>query len=287
MQFMMIESTEFMGCFCPFNLEELELKLCKIMDYHENVDDSRLDDDRKKVTQSIPSLQQPLQPNQQGSSNNSDLNSRLRNIDDLTDKGFSSPDYSSIPTVRTTASSCPAGTGIPTLTPRKVGGSNFNNSDLTHNRGKAKIVDSFAGILDQLKQTKGCKIKNSQSDQTNTQPSTSSHISPRNTGRPQAHCSACGNMDHLRKDYQQDTFCIRCKSWSHTTKMCCAPTKQEKDNNICIYCGSKSNTSGKCTSRPNDNRQEPRSTPGDLQNHRFRNTGNPNHFFDQNRGGPQ
>ena len=41
-----LESTEFVGHFCPFNLEELELKLCKIMDYHENVDDSRLDDDR-------------------------------------------------------------------------------------------------------------------------------------------------------------------------------------------------------------------------------------------------
>ena len=95
-----LESIEFMGCFCQFNLEELELKLCKIMDYHENVDDSRLDDDRWKVTQSTPSLQQPLQPNQQGSSNNSDLNSRLRNMDNLTDMGFSSPGYSPISTVR-------------------------------------------------------------------------------------------------------------------------------------------------------------------------------------------
>ena len=74
-------------------------------------------------------------------------------MDDLTDMGFSSPDYSPIPTVGNTASSCPAGTGIPTSTPRKVGGSNFNNSDPTHNRGKAKIVDSFAGISDQMKQT--------------------------------------------------------------------------------------------------------------------------------------
>ena len=127
-----LESTEFMSHFCPFNLEELELKLCKIMDYCENIDDSRLDDDRWKVTQSTPSLQQPLQPNQQGSSNNSDLNSRLRNMDDLTDMGFSLPDYSSIPTIGNTALSHSECIGIPTLTPRKVGGSNFNNSDPTH-----------------------------------------------------------------------------------------------------------------------------------------------------------
>ena len=83
-----LESTEFMGHFCPFNLDYLELKLCKIIDYCENVDDSRLGDDRWKVTQSTPSLQQPLQLNQQGSSNNSDFNSRLRNMDNLTDMGF-------------------------------------------------------------------------------------------------------------------------------------------------------------------------------------------------------
>ena len=87
------------------DLEELELKVCKITDHHEGQDDSRLDEDRRQATQNTPSLQQPLQPNQQGSNNNSDLNSRLRNMDDLTDIGFSLLDYSPIPTVRNTASS--------------------------------------------------------------------------------------------------------------------------------------------------------------------------------------
>ena len=128
-----------MGRFCPFDLEELELKVCKITDHHEGQKDFRLDEDRRQVTQSTPSLQQPLQPNQQGSNNNSDLNSRLRNMGDLTDMGFSSPDYSTIHTVRNTASSCPAVNEILTLMPRKVGRSNFNNSDPTHNRGKVKI----------------------------------------------------------------------------------------------------------------------------------------------------
>ena len=145
---------------------------------------------------------------------------------------------------------------IPTLTPRKKEGSGLHISDPTHNRSKAKIIDSFQGISDQLKlqeinkeQPKGGKKMSSQGAQTKSQqqPSTNSHISPRNAGRPQVHCSACGGKDHLRKDCQQDTFCTRCRSRSHSTEMCCAPTKLEKDNNICIYCGSKNHTSDKCT----------------------------------------
>ena len=56
-----LESTEFVGHFCPFDLEELELKVCKITDHHEGQDNSRLDENRRQVTQSTPSLQQPLQ----------------------------------------------------------------------------------------------------------------------------------------------------------------------------------------------------------------------------------
>ena len=40
---------------------------------------------------------------------------------------------------------------VPTSTPRKEGGSHLHVSDPTHHRGKAKIVDSFTGISDQLK----------------------------------------------------------------------------------------------------------------------------------------
>ena len=174
-------------------------------------------------------------------------------MDNLTDMGFSSPNYSPIPTVGPMVPSWPAGMEIPTSTPRKEERSQLHISDPMHNRGKAKIMNSFQGISDQMKpqqinkeQIKGGKKNSSQDAQTKPQPSTSSHISPRNIGRPQVHCSACGSMDHLRKDCQQDTFCTRCKLRSHTTKMCRAPTKQEIDNNICIYCGSKSHTSGKC-----------------------------------------
>ena len=69
--------------------------------------------------------------------------------------------------------------------------------------------------------------------------------------------------------------------------MCHAPTKPERVSNSCIYCGSKNHSAGKCTNRPNDNREEPRSTPRDLQDHRTGNTGNNNHIFDQNRDSHQ
>ena len=46
-----------------------------------------------------------------------------------------------------------------------------------------------------------------------------------------------------------------------------APTKKGKNNNICVYCGSTNHTSGNRNSQPNNNREEPRSTPRDLHSH--------------------
>ena len=92
-----LESTEFVGHFCPFDLEELELQVCKIMDHLEDEEDSRLDDNRRQVTQGAPDLQQPSQPD---SGDDSDLNSRLKNLENVTNVGLNSPDYSPIPLVR-------------------------------------------------------------------------------------------------------------------------------------------------------------------------------------------
>ena len=49
-------------------------------------------------------------------------------------------------------------------------------------------------------------------------------------------------------------------------------------NTICIYCGSTNHTSNRCHNRPNDNREELRSTPRDLREHE---TGNINKRFRQ------
>ena len=94
------------------------------------------------------------------------------------------------------------------------------------------------------------------------QPNTSTHG---NTGRPQVQCTACGGMDHLRKDCHKDVFCTRCRTRSNTTEMCCVPTKTDMSNTICIYCGSTNHISSRCHNKPNDNREEPRSTSRDLR----------------------
>ena len=46
--------------------------------------------------------------------------------------------------------------------------------------------------------------------------------------------------------------------------MCCVPKKTGMSNTICIYCGSTNNISTRCHNGPNDNREEPRSTPRDF-----------------------
>ena len=46
--------------------------------------------------------------------------------------------------------------------------------------------------------------------------------------------------------------------------MCCVPNKTGRSNTICIYCGSIDHISTRCCNRPNDNREEPWSTPRDL-----------------------
>ena len=117
---------------------------------------------------------------------------------------------------------------------------------------------------------KGSKKKSSRRDQpeTQAQPSTSnsgtnttSVFLPRNTGtgRPHIQCSACGENNHFRKDCHQDKICNRCRSRSHATQMCQAPTNKGKNNNICVYCGSSKHTSGNCTCWSSDNREEPSS----------------------------
>ena len=109
-----IELTEFTSCFSPFNLDELELKVCKLASHYKGENDP---------TQDIPALQQnifcPL--------HNSDASSGQQNTEDLTDMGFNMPNYSPIPAVRNTAPQQPvdvrSGASVPTSTPRSQGGS--------------------------------------------------------------------------------------------------------------------------------------------------------------------
>ena len=109
--------------------------------------------------------------------------------------------------------------------------------------------------------SKGGPIKNSG---TKSQPrqSTSNQMGSR---RSQLGCTECGGHDHLRKDCHEDVSCNNCRTRSHATEMCRVLSQQISGNILCIYCGSTSHNSGKCHNKPNDNREEPRSTPRDLR----------------------
>ena len=196
-----LELTEFMGRFSPFNLNELEMKVCRLVDQNEDKDD-------------FPEPQQAPQ------AQDSDSNSGLHSIEDITGMDFNSPHYSPIPSVRDAAPQQPRvlrPTSMP-ITDRELG---LNMTDPTHNRGKIKIVKSLLEpVILHKKSSKGGKVKHSQGIQPRNQPqpSTSSQVMG-TTWRPVVYCSACGG-DHLHKDCHCETFCIKCRSSSHDTEMC-------------------------------------------------------------------
>ena len=152
----------------------------------------------------------------------------------------------------------------PTSTPKPTEEIHLNISDPTHNRGKVKRVTSLETAQEQMvtgaKQFKGGPVKSSDS-RGHQKPGTSNQGE---SCRPQIICTTCGRNDHLRKDCHKDIFCNRCRTRSHTTEMCQVPAQPTTGNTICIYCGSINHTSGRCRNKPNDNREEPRSTPRDL-----------------------
>ena len=86
-----IELTDFTGHFSPFNLDELEIKVCRLADHQEDED---------VCTQGAPA---PQQPTTHVRLRNQMSNSGLQSIEDLTGMGFDSPNYSPIPPVGNTA----------------------------------------------------------------------------------------------------------------------------------------------------------------------------------------
>ena len=186
--------------------------------------------------------------------------------------GFDENNYSHIPPVSKVASQ--QGATRPTSTPKLMVGADFNTSDPMHNRGKINRINSFTATQEQVdtvtKQPKEGPVK-SLDARGQTQLSTSTHS---DMGRPQVQCTTCGGTDHLRKDCHEDVFCIRCRTRSHATEMCCAPTKAGTSHTICIYCASIDHISSRCHNKPNDNREEPRSMPRDLRECRSNNTHN-------------
>ena len=246
-----LKLTEFKGCFSPFDLDNLESKVCRLAlgdKYEEDVFESQ---DAPQRHYSNP-------------------NPRAQNMEEYEGMGFDENNYSPIPPVSGVTSQ--HGNSRPTSTPKPTEEIHLNISDPTHNRGKVNRVNSFNTAQEQMdmeaKQSKGGPVKSSDT-RGHSQPGTSNQVE---SCRPQINCTACRGYDHLRKDCHEDVFCNRCRTRSHTTEMCHVPAQPATGNIICIYCGSVNHTSGRCHNKPNDNREEPWSTLRDLRDQKPKKT---------------
>ena len=186
---------------------------------------------------------------------------RTLNMDEYEGMGFDMNNYSPIQPInrKSPKNVSPRPTSMPKLDELIL-----NRSDPTDNRGKIKRVNSFKIAQERaassLKISKGGPVKGV-GTKIQHRPSTSNQAEQR---RPQQNCTACGRQDHLRKDCREDVFCKNCRTRSHATEMCRALSQHTPGNILCIYCGSTNHTSSNCRNKPNDNREEPRSTPRDL-----------------------
>ena len=232
-----LELTEFKGRFSPFDLGNLEAKVCRLALGNGDERDAVESQNAPQVCYSNP---------------------RTLNMDEYEGMGFEG--YSPIaPFSQITSHHI---NSRPTSTPKPTEVQQLNISDPTHNRGKINRVNSFDTAQGWVKAdtSKGGPFKSSDA-RGHPQPGTSNQGE---SCRPQIICTACGRNDHLRKDCREDVFCNKCRTRSHATEMCQVPAQPTTGNTICIYCGSINHISGRCRNKPNDNREEPRSTPRDL-----------------------
>ena len=137
-----LELTEFKGRFSPFDLDNLELKVCRLA-----IGD--------KYEEDVFEPQDALQRHY------SDSNPRAQNMEEYEGMGFDENNYSPIPPVSRVTSQ--QGTTRPTSTPKPMVGTDLNISDLTHNRGKINRINSFTTTQEQtdteIKQSKGGPVK--------------------------------------------------------------------------------------------------------------------------------
>ena len=235
-----LELTEFKGRFRPFDLDDLEIKIDRLSKRARDEED----DEEQEIT---PRLRL--------------RDTRTLNMDAYEGMGLDMNKYSPIQPINRESQKLV--TPRPTSTP-KLDDLILNRSDPTDNRGKIKRINSFEiaqeRAINSEKIPKGGPVKRAGS-RILQGPSTSSHAEQR---RQQLNCTACGRQDHLRKDCREDVFCNNCRTRSHATEVCRALSQHTPGNILCIYCGSINHTSSNCRNKPNDNREEPRSTPRDL-----------------------
>ena len=153
-----LELTEFKGRFSPFDLDNLEAKVCRL---------ALGDKGEEDVFESQDAAQRHY----------SDPNPRAQNIEEYEGMGFDENNYSPIPPVSGVTSQ--HRNSRPTSTPKPTEEIHLNISDPTHNRGKVKRVNSFNTTQEQMdteaKQSKGGPVKSLES-RAHSQPGTSNQV---------------------------------------------------------------------------------------------------------------
>ena len=178
-----LELTEFKGCFSPFDLGNLEVKVCRLALGNRDERDIVESQNAPQVRYSDP---------------------RTLNMDEY--EGMGVEGYSPIaPFSQITSHHI---NSRPTLTPKPTEVQQLNISDPTHNRGKINRVNSFDTAQGWAKAdaSKGGPSKSSDA-RGHPQPGTSNQGE---SCRPQIICTTCERNDHLRKDCCENVFCDKC-----------------------------------------------------------------------------
>ena len=202
-----LEFTEFKGRFSPFDLDDLEARVCRLANRARDVEDA---------------------VGQQNTPHTCSTDPRTLIMEEYEGMGFDKNNYSPILTV--SGESSKRITPRPTSTRKPEDELILNRSDPTDNRGKVNIVNSFEIAQDRaatlLKMSKGGPIKNL-GTKIQLRQSTSNQME---SCRQQLGCTAWGGRDHLRKDCHEDVFCNNCRTRLHATEMCRATSYQATGN---------------------------------------------------------
>ena len=174
-----LEITEFKGHFSPFDLDDLEARICRLANRAGDVEDAVEQQNAPRLCFTDP---------------------RTLNMEEYKGMGFDENNCSLIlPVSRESSKRI---TPRPTSKPKPDDELILNRSDPTDNTGKVNGVNSFEIAQERatnlFKMSKGGPIKNS-GIKSQPRQSTSNQMESR---RSQLGCTACGGCDHLRKDCQ-------------------------------------------------------------------------------------
>ena len=160
-----LELTEFKGHFSPFDLDDLEARICRLANGARDEEDAVEQQNAPHLCLTDP---------------------RTLNMEMYEGMGFDENNYSPIPPISqaTSQSRSPR----PTSTPKPEEEQILNSLDPTHNRGKINRVNSFESAESKTKMSKGGPFKSSDT-KAQPIPSGSNQMLPR---RPQLNCTACG-----------------------------------------------------------------------------------------------